>query len=63
MEYDGPKLEIFLRDMKQDNSKELLQQMFSNLTKTPSKLGMFLKDKPDGDISQKAIDFIATSGH
>lgn len=63
MEYDGPKLEIFLRDMKQDNSNELLQQMFSNVSKKPAKIAMFLKDKVDGDITQKALDFVNKSGH
>ena len=37
--------------------------MFANLNKRPLKIGMFLKDKVDGDISQKAMDYIQKSPH
>lgn len=32
--------------------------MFANLNSKPLKIGMYQKDKADGDISKKAIDFI-----
>lgn len=37
--------------------------MFSNVSKKPAKIAMFLKDKVDGDITQKALDFVNKSGH
>ena len=63
MDYEGPKLEIHIRDTKNDNSIDLLGAMFSNIPKSPAKIGLFQKDKVDGDITKKALEYLKDRGH
>jgi hypothetical protein len=52
MNYDGPPLEILVRDPKQDNTADIIAQVFSNVkAKGTPKIGIFLKDKDDGDLT------------
>lgn len=57
IDYEGPALEILVRDPKQDNTGDVISKIFSYVK--GSKIGVFLRDKEDGDLTAqtlKAID-------
>jgi len=51
MDYKGPELEILVRDIKQDNTVEIIDKVFSVVKSKPAKIGVFLKDQEDGDLT------------
>ena len=51
MNYEGPQLEILIRDAKQDNTAEVIDKLLSNINANPAKVGVFLKDQEDGDLT------------
>jgi hypothetical protein len=44
MDYKGPELEILIRDIKQDNTSEVIEKVLSHIKVKPAKVGVFLKD-------------------
>lgn len=59
MDYKGPQLEILVRDIKQDNTPEVIDKLLGYVRGKPAKIGIFLKDQEDGDLTQhvlKAVD-------
>lgn len=59
MNYDGPSMEILVRDPKGENSAEVIEKLLSNVSGRNAKIGVFLKDKDDGDLTTgtlKALD-------
>jgi len=51
MNYKGPELEILVRDTKQDNTPEIIEKVLSYIKVNPAKVGVFLKDQEDGDLT------------
>lgn len=55
MDYDGPQLEILVRDPKLDNTADVIDKLLSNVKASSegaaAKVGVFLKDKEDGDLT------------
>lgn len=62
MDYSGPELEIILKDPKQDNKDEIIEKVFSHVKGSPAKVGIFQKDKPDGDLTQAVLDKMDAKG-
>ena len=59
MNYKGPQLEILVRDIKQDNTPEVIDKLLGYVKAKPAKIGIFLKDQDDGEITThvlKAVD-------
>lgn len=55
MDYDGPQLEIILRDSKTENTPQVIEQVL-NHANHGRKIGIYLKDKVDGPLTQAVID-------
>ena len=62
MNYDGPPLEVLARDVKQDNTNELIEQVLSNVKGSPAKVGIFLTDKEDGDFTAATLKAVDSKG-
>ena len=43
-DYKGPQVEILVRDLKQDNTNEVIEKVLSFIKVKPAKVGLFLKD-------------------
>lgn len=54
-DYDGPKLELLVRDIKQDNTSDVIGQLVSHIPSN-SKVGIFTKDATDGDLTKKLLE-------
>ena len=55
IDYDGPALEIVIKDTKCTNDQEVIENLLNNIDKRGSKVCMFLKDKEDGELIQKVL--------
>lgn len=62
MNYEGPRLEILVRDIKQDNTAEIIEKVLSNIEAKPAKIGVFLKDKEDGDLTSATLKAVEDKG-
>ena len=62
MNYDGPQLELLVRDPKQDNTAEVLDKLFSFVKVSNAKIGIFLKDKEDGELTAAALKAVEDRG-
>ena len=62
MDYNGPQLEVIVRDTRQDNTAEVIEKVLSSVTASPAKIGIFLKDKVDGDLTQATLDTVDAKG-
>ena len=53
MDYNGPQLEILVRDPKQDNTSEIIDKLVSFIPANsgPGKVGIYLKDPEDGELT------------
>jgi hypothetical protein len=40
-DYKGPHVEILIRDLKQDNTNEIIEKVLSNIRAKPAKIGLF----------------------
>lgn len=61
-DYKGPQVEILVRDLKQDNTNEVIDKVLSNIKVKPAKVGLFLKDEEDGDFTSKVIQAVESKG-
>ena len=61
MDYEGPQLEILVRDTKQDNTKDIIAKLMDNV-KGSHKVGIYLKDKEDGDLTAAALNAVDERG-
>jgi len=61
-DYRGPHVEILIRDLKQDNTNEVIEKVLSNIRSRPAKIGLFLKDQEDGDLTAKVLKTIDEKG-
>ena len=57
MDYNGPQLEILVRDTKQDNTAEIIDKLVSYIPAASgsSKVGIFLKDQEDGELTTSVL--------
>lgn len=55
MSYKGPQLEILVRDPRQDNTADVIAKLFTYIKASPAKVGVFLKDQEDGDLTHSAL--------
>lgn len=62
MDYEGPQLEVLVRDTKQDNTPQIIEKVLSYVKGSPAKVGIYLKDKIDGDMTQATINAIDQKG-
>jgi hypothetical protein len=62
MDYTGPSMETVVRDPKQDNTAQVLDKVLSYVKGSPAKIGVFLKDKIDGDLTQATLDAVDAKG-
>ncbi len=62
MDYKGPELEILVRDTKQDNTAEVIEKLFSFIKAKPAKIGLFLKDQEDGDLTSQVLKTVDSKG-
>lgn len=52
MNYEGPSMEILVRDPKGENSAEVIEKLMSFVKGGKhAEVGIFLKDKDDGDLT------------
>lgn len=52
MDYDGPSIELLVRDPKGENSAEVIEKLLSFVKAGKNaKVGIFLKDKEDGELT------------
>ena len=57
MDYDGPQLEIVLRDPKSENTDQIVEGVLSEIPNTnKSMVAMYLKDKPDGPLTTSLLN-------
>ncbi len=62
MNYKGPELEILVRDTKQDNTPEIIEKVLSYIKVNPAKVGVFLKDQEDGDLTAQTLKALDSKG-
>lgn len=62
MDYEGPQLEVLIRDTKQDNTPQIIEKLLSYIKSSPAKVGIYLKDKVDGDMTQATLDALDKKG-
>lgn len=62
MNYKGPQLEILVRDPKQDNTTDVIEKLFAYIKARPAKVGVFLKDQEDGDLTHQVLKAIDSKG-
>ena len=62
MDYEGPSMEVLVRDTKQDNTAQIIEKVLSFVKGSPAKVGIYLKDKVDGDLTQATMDAIDQKG-
>jgi hypothetical protein len=54
MSYEGPQIEIFVRDPKTESASDIATKILAKL-ESNSKVGLFLKDKEDGDLTKSVF--------
>ena len=59
--YSGPTLEIMARDVKQEPVPDFVKRVMQKIPNTISKVGTFLKDKIDGELTQMVCDAFETT--
>ena len=62
MDYEGPSMEVLVRDTKQDNTAQIIEKVLSFVKGSPAKVRIYLKDKVDGDLTQATMDAIDQKG-
>jgi hypothetical protein len=50
MDYEGPHLEIIVRDPKQDNTQQVIEKVLDNVSERAG-VCLFQKDKIDGPLT------------
>lgn len=59
--YSGPTLEIMARDVKQEPIPDFVKRVMQTIPNSISKVGTFLKDKIDGELTQTVCDAFETT--
>jgi len=62
MNYKGPELEIIVRDPKQDNTAEVIEKVFGFIKSRPAKIGVYLKDQVDSDLTEQVLKAVDSKG-
>lgn len=62
MDYKGPELEILVRDTKQENTAQVIEKVLSHIKAKPAKVGLYLKDQEDGDLSRQLLKAVDVKG-
>lgn len=62
MNYTGPELEILVRDVRQDNTAEVIDKLLSFIKVNPAKVGVFLKDQEDGNLTRQTLAALDNKG-
>jgi len=63
-DYDGPKLEIVVRTLKPaDNTDDVISSVLGHVKPAKAgKVALYLKDQPDGDITEKTLKAVDAAG-
>lgn len=64
MDYEGPVLEIIHREIKPDNTPEVLTQLFQHLESSGSRktVGIYQKDPSDGPLTEQVLSIVERQG-
>lgn len=57
MNYEGPQLDLVVRDPKTDSAADIVQKILGQLA-DKAKVGLYLKDKEDGELTKASLKLL-----